>query len=154
MAVNPEERYVSARMLAEDVTRWLDDRPVTAQRESPFQRLARWSRRHRAWIVAGTASLALITLLSVAFSVQQIRSADRLRTERDRTRQESRRAFQSLSDLSLERGRKMAETRDPAGLLYLARALAIAPQDDEARQYTARQDLAQASLACHELKFF
>ena len=32
MATKPEDRYDSARALAEDVTKWLDDEPVTAYR--------------------------------------------------------------------------------------------------------------------------
>ena len=35
MATKPEDRYDSARALANDVTKWLDDEPVTAYRE-PF----------------------------------------------------------------------------------------------------------------------
>ena len=33
MAIEPEDRYGSARALAEDVTRWLDDEPVSAYPE-------------------------------------------------------------------------------------------------------------------------
>ena len=39
MATDPADRYVSARALATDVTRWLDDEPVSADRE-PFSERA------------------------------------------------------------------------------------------------------------------
>jgi len=66
MARARSDRYANATDLAEDVQRWLADEPVSAHRESWGPRLARWSRRHRAWVQAGAASLTLIVLLRSA----------------------------------------------------------------------------------------
>ena len=49
MAALPEQRYESPCSLAEDLTRWLADEPVTAYREPAMARLRRWVRRHRGW---------------------------------------------------------------------------------------------------------
>jgi serine/threonine protein kinase/Tfp pilus assembly protein PilF len=69
MALKPEDRYASARALADDVTRWLDDRTVTAYREPIVQRLSRWERRHRAWAQAGVAALLVVTIVATTAAV-------------------------------------------------------------------------------------
>src|SRR6185503_4031174 len=65
MAFRPEQRYSSAGELGADIERWLADEPVHAYVERLPQRAARWGRRHRSWVLAGTASLTAITLISV-----------------------------------------------------------------------------------------
>jgi eukaryotic-like serine/threonine-protein kinase len=61
-AVDPANRYHSARELADDVERWLADEPVSAWREPKLVRLGRWARRHRPW-VASAAALALALII-------------------------------------------------------------------------------------------
>ncbi len=67
MALNPGDRYSSVVELAADIERWLNDEPVTACRESWPARIARMSRRHRAWTQAGLLGLVVITILSTVF---------------------------------------------------------------------------------------
>ena len=62
-------------------------------------------------------------------------------TERNHAIQESRKAFQSLSDFYLERGRALVNGRDPKGLLWMVRRLATAPADDAVKQYQIRSNL-------------
>jgi serine/threonine-protein kinase len=69
-AVRMEDRYPSPRALADDIEHWLADEAVSAYREPPAARLARWGRRHRpavagaaALLVAGAAALAVSTVL-------------------------------------------------------------------------------------------
>ena len=64
MANDPDERYPSARELAEDVRRWRSDEPVRAFPESPLQRLARRMRK-RPVVTLGVLA-ALLTLMIVA----------------------------------------------------------------------------------------
>ena len=47
MALRPEDRYASARALADDIEHWLADEPVSAWREPFSRRARRWARRHR-----------------------------------------------------------------------------------------------------------
>jgi serine/threonine protein kinase/WD40 repeat protein len=62
MAKEPVERYATARELADDLRRFLDDRPVLARRPTAAQRVRKWARRH----VALVRSLALsVTLLGL-----------------------------------------------------------------------------------------
>ena len=64
MATAPADRYTSVRALAAEVKHWLADEPVLAYRESPSQRLARWTRRHRASAQAAGAALVMVTLVA------------------------------------------------------------------------------------------
>src|SRR5262249_27431772 len=60
MAKNPQERYATAGELADDLRRWLADRPILARPPGPFQRLRKWSHRHRPLVVALVAFLTLL----------------------------------------------------------------------------------------------
>jgi eukaryotic-like serine/threonine-protein kinase len=79
MAPRPEGRYATPRGLADDIEHWLADEPVSAHREGWGARLARWSRRHRAWVRGAAAALAVGLFAAVALAVQQSRAADRER---------------------------------------------------------------------------
>ena len=73
-AREPEHRYRSAEELADDLQRFLDDRPIRARRSTMIERLWRWSRRNRA--LAGLAGLAvaLLILVAVVASVGYVRT--------------------------------------------------------------------------------
>jgi serine/threonine protein kinase/tetratricopeptide (TPR) repeat protein len=62
LALQPENRYPSARALANDIEHWLADEPVAAYPEPLPQRARRWARRHKP-VVAGAAALVLTALL-------------------------------------------------------------------------------------------
>ena len=67
MARDPAHRYETADAIAEDLRRFLDDRPIRARRASVVERSLRWCRRNP--IVTGLASavgLALILGTTVA----------------------------------------------------------------------------------------
>jgi serine/threonine protein kinase len=58
MDARPEDRYSTARALAEDLARWLADEPISAHREGISARLARWTRRHRSSFQAAALALS------------------------------------------------------------------------------------------------
>jgi WD40 repeat protein len=93
MAKSPEERYPTAAELAEDLRRFLDDRVIRARRPTPWQRLRKWSRRHRTALatLAATAAVALLALLAVSF-----RHNTELRGERDNAVREKNKADDAL----------------------------------------------------------
>ncbi len=66
LAKSPAERYPSAGALAEDLNRFLADRPVAARRQSRIYLLRKAIRRHRQWFAA--AALALLALVAVAIT--------------------------------------------------------------------------------------
>jgi WD40 repeat protein/predicted Ser/Thr protein kinase len=59
---DPRERYASAEALADDLDRWLADRPIRARRVGPAERVVRWARRRPARAVA--AALLLLAPLA------------------------------------------------------------------------------------------
>jgi WD40 repeat protein/serine/threonine protein kinase/tetratricopeptide (TPR) repeat protein len=60
---NPAERYATAQELADDLERFLEDRPICARRPTWVQRVRKFVRRHQA--VATTLAAAVVTLLLV-----------------------------------------------------------------------------------------
>src|SRR5690606_12641103 len=57
----PSARYASAQALAEDLERWLADRPISARRPGVGERLRKWARRNRA-LTGSLLGLAALTL--------------------------------------------------------------------------------------------
>ncbi len=70
LAKERDRRYPTAAALADDLRRYLEDRPVLARRPSPLYRLARFARRQRglfAALVALFVSLVAGVVVSTAF---------------------------------------------------------------------------------------
>ena len=59
MALAPQDRYASCRLLADDIERALADLPVIAYAEPISTRTMRWLRRRRHWVAAAAAVLVL-----------------------------------------------------------------------------------------------
>ncbi|NQT16719.1 MAG: serine/threonine protein kinase, partial [Planctomycetes bacterium] len=93
IARDPMRRYGTAGELVDDLTRFLDGRPIRARRVGPAERLWRWSRRNPA-----IASLSTLLLLVVLGSFAAISWKWR-ETESEKTRalEENRRAESNLS---------------------------------------------------------
>jgi serine/threonine protein kinase/tetratricopeptide (TPR) repeat protein len=64
MAKEPSQRYPTARELADDLGRFLNDRPIVARRPGLAERAARWSQRHWRATAAAAAFLVLAALAS------------------------------------------------------------------------------------------
>ncbi|NYZ63388.1 serine/threonine-protein kinase [Luteimonas deserti] len=56
LAKQPEDRYASVEALAQDLRRWLDDKPVQARPQRIGYRLRKYVSRHR-WALASTAAV-------------------------------------------------------------------------------------------------
>ena len=68
MAREPADRYATAESLAEDLRRFLEDRPILARRASLLERLRRWRRRNPT--VAGlTFTVAALLLVLTTGSI-------------------------------------------------------------------------------------
>ncbi|HBI45084.1 MAG TPA: hypothetical protein DDY78_19830 [Planctomycetales bacterium] len=80
MEKNPAERYTTAQEMADDLRRFLDDKPIRARRPSWRQVAIKWVRRHRTATWASTAVLLVTVALAGAFGVwrlQQLAAAER-----------------------------------------------------------------------------
>ena len=71
MATRAQDRYPSARALADDVERWMADEPVAAYRDPPLRRAGRWARRHRP-LVAGAAVLLVSAVVGLSVGAVMI----------------------------------------------------------------------------------
>ncbi len=60
---NPQDRYATAQELADDLRRWLEDRPIQARRPSWRQVAAKWARRHKPVVGAVAAVLLVVAVL-------------------------------------------------------------------------------------------
>ncbi len=80
IAKEPSQRYASAEQMAEDLRRFLADKPVLARRSSPVERAYRWYRRNKA--LAAASALAIVGLVA-AVVVLAMSNARIARTSRD-----------------------------------------------------------------------
>jgi WD40 repeat protein/tRNA A-37 threonylcarbamoyl transferase component Bud32 len=117
MAKEPGWRYPTALAMAEDLRRYLDRRPILARDVGKPELLWRWARRNPALAVAsglaGGAALAFIALL-VLFAVHKAQSVTNL--------------SRLSASFALDNGLSRCDRGEvPAGLLWLARALQLAP---------------------------
>jgi WD40 repeat protein len=103
MAKHPQERYATAQELADDLRRYLDDRPIQARRPSLRQRAAKWARRHRTVVRAAVVVLALAVVGLTAGTLLVMQ-------ERARTAKAEARAATDLAEAEKE-ARKRLETQ-------------------------------------------
>ena len=105
LAKDPAERYASADALAEDLRRYLADRPIKARRASVIEQFWRWRRRNR--VVAALLMAVMILLMSVAalqaisnFRVSRAlrRAADNLERAKQAERDQQEKLWQSYVD--------------------------------------------------------
>jgi WD40 repeat protein/serine/threonine protein kinase len=66
MAKSPAERYATAQELADDLKRFLEDKPIRARRPTLWQRARKWARRHQPVVWSAVVSAILLLLLAVA----------------------------------------------------------------------------------------
>jgi len=55
----PTGRYATARDMADDLSRFLEDRPIRARRPSLIERSLRWSKRHRVLLATAIAGIVV-----------------------------------------------------------------------------------------------
>jgi serine/threonine protein kinase len=65
MDKDPERRYATAQEIADDLRRFLEDKPILARRPTSAERAAKWTRRHRA-VLEATVAVAFLALAIAA----------------------------------------------------------------------------------------
>ncbi len=109
MALRPGERYASARLLAEDVERWMADEPVSAWREPRSRRLARWLGRHRTG-VAGAVAAVLAGVMGLA-SVLAVKSGANARLSESLQREREANAALNAANSELKASKAAVQAR-------------------------------------------
>src|SRR5262249_24624792 len=89
MGKHPDDRYATAQEMADDLRRFLEDRPIQAKRPTLRQGLIKWARRHPAVVAA---ALLILVLTAIGASV----SAALIWREKEQTGQERDRAERNL----------------------------------------------------------
>jgi eukaryotic-like serine/threonine-protein kinase len=158
MDKEPGRRYANVGEVAEDLRRFLADRPVQARRTSVFERVWRWCRRNPAKATA--ASLAVLTVLSVValaigsvFVVQLRREQAQTQAAREEAEKYRHDAEHLSANLALERGLTLAEQGEVGqGMLWMVRGLKIARENDTDLQRDLRTSLAVWHHQLHPLR--
>ena len=104
---NPQRRYASAEALADDLERWRKWLPIQARPIKPWERAAKWVRRHPAWALALTASVVALVAISIISTVAKQKLANM---------GEERRV--QLVRLNLATAERLVEAGDAAGALH------------------------------------
>lgn len=108
MAKLPSDRYASARQLADDVDRWLGDEPLTAYRDSYFDRARRFARRNRALVGLAASALVLIAVVSTVAALL----VNRARLEQIRLTQRNQQLAESEAAAHDEAERRFIQARN------------------------------------------
>lgn len=136
---NPGSRYGSAEALARDLERWLAGEPLEARPPSSWGRAVKWVRRRPAMaaLMGGVLSISVVAFSLVTWlwldAAAARRESDRSHRDRDRM----------LVRLSFDRGQALCEKGEVgAGLLWLAQALALSPEEEAELRQVIRANLA------------
>ncbi len=78
----PEDRYPSAKELADEVLRYLSGAMVQAHRYTPVERLSRFARRHGTLIRTAAAAFLILLVMGIISYVQVVEAHDRERAQR------------------------------------------------------------------------
>jgi eukaryotic-like serine/threonine-protein kinase len=90
MAEEPEHRYQTAAELAGDLSRFLEDRPISVRRPTLRERWSRWRRRNPAAALLAVVACSMAVVLAIVLSIAYVQtrgalareSAERQRAER------------------------------------------------------------------------
>ena len=134
LAKESDHRYGSARLLSEDLARFLDHRAILARRAGMLERTARMIKRHReASMLAASLGLLLLAVLGYAIFQQQYlhqaqQQADSQKLMASRQRERANQAEKAYES-SLEKARELVGRTTDLGM-----KLANEPGWDETRR--------------------
>src|SRR5262245_23809180 len=139
---NPQKRYGSALALAEELRRYLDGQPIQARPIGQIGRAWRWARRKPA--LAGLATLATLTVIAGIALVVGFWLFRSYLSREERVKRATH---------ALDQGLALCAAGDSGqGLLWLARALDLAPDDAADLQRVARANLGAWQNEINSLK--
>jgi tetratricopeptide (TPR) repeat protein len=113
MAREPAERYGTAQELADDLRRFLEDKPIQAKRPTWAQRIRKWALRHRAAVTTGAlasvvllaGAVAALTISNLRITQEKKQKDEALRQSRASQEAATRRLKQTLQAVDVMLGR-------------------------------------------------
>jgi WD40 repeat protein/serine/threonine protein kinase len=166
----PGQRYAMAADMADDLRRFLADRPILARRVSHTEHLWRWCRRNPALaMVSGLAVAALVAVaaLSASLAVYEARVAGQMGERQQQTQDALKdaragwaeaegqrlRAERLSASTVLDKALNLCEQGDVnLGMLWLARGLEIVPKEAPDLHRVFRANLAAWARHVHRLR--
>src|SRR5262249_31690239 len=126
MEKDSAERYATAQELADDLRRFLDDRPIRARRPTLAARCVRWARRHRS--LAGARALGELRagpglVVSIVPISREADEAVRQRNDADAQRRLARQAVDEVYTAVAEEFLAHQPRLQPLQRQFLLRAL-------------------------------
>ncbi len=152
-------RYVTAEELADDLRRFIEDRPIQARRPSLLGRTTRWARRHRPVVWSAMAATA-VAVVALAVSILLVARAydgekeQRQRAQRTATEAKAQRNRADTQRAEAVRQRNRADSERAGAVrqrnlanenLYLAR-MRLAQQDWETGQIDRLYQMLDAEI--------
>ena len=146
IAKDPADRYQTPGALAEDLRRFLEDRPIVARQTGAIERAWRWCRRNPGIAVsAGSAAVALMTaaLLALFYANSQAKATAKITGLAHQISHSLNESNHRLAVLDLERGQTACERGEiDRGLLLMVESLRAATAvNDSALRHAARANL-------------
>jgi serine/threonine protein kinase/WD40 repeat protein/tetratricopeptide (TPR) repeat protein len=135
LAKDPAERYATAEALAEDLGRFLADRPILARRTPWHERTWRWVRRNPVVASLGGLVLLLLVLSAVGGLVMSLRLHDALGSAQAAEREGKHKLFASyVSEADAKRiargpGQRFDTLRRVRDALDVAREVGLGDED-------------------------
>ena len=100
LSKEPRDRYATALQLADDLTRFLESRPIEARRPGLAQSMVKWTRRHRTVVTTAAITFLLsllVSVVSIARAYQSERAQHKVAVhEKTQAQNEKARAEASL----------------------------------------------------------
>ncbi len=115
----PESRYDTAQELADDLRRFLEDKPIKAKGPTVWNHVAKWSRRHQ---MAVTTAVLFLVLAVVILATSTVLIA-RQRREAERQRDEARQAVDDMYNDVAAQWLEQQAALEPLQRKFLQKAL-------------------------------
>jgi WD40 repeat protein len=153
LARDPAERYATAAALAEDLQRFLADRPIRARRTPWHERAWRWCRRNPGWAAMFAVSLTLLTAMAIGGAVLSLHLSAALARSRRAEHERKKQVFEALvSEAKAQRLSGRAGQRF-AALESIRKAAAMARELDMPEStFEELRDLAIAALVRPDIR--
>lgn len=132
MSSDPQQRYQTAKAMAEDLERFSDGKVILARRSTIVDRLSKWVSRNRKWVLAAALTWIAVSLLGVFAATLLIRAYSENRTALEKTQKSL-----DESDAYFSQAREIV---DHFGV-DLAKQLASVPGAESARQQILQDTL-------------